>query len=44
MWFGDLVTMKWWEDTWLNESFADYMGYHVAHEAGVLRARGPTSR
>ena len=36
MWFGDLVTMKWWQDTWLNESFADYMGYQVAHEAGVL--------
>jgi aminopeptidase N len=26
-WFGDLVTMKWFDDTWLKESFADFMAY-----------------
>jgi aminopeptidase N len=32
MWFGDLVTLRWWDDIWLNESFAEYMGYQVIGE------------
>ena len=33
LWFGDLVTMRWWDDLWLSESFADYWGTQIVAEA-----------
>ena len=32
MWYGNLVTMAWWDDLWLNEAFATWMAYRVVHD------------
>jgi aminopeptidase N len=42
MWFGDLVTMRWWDDLWLNESFAEYASTVAMAEATRWRAAWTT--
>ncbi len=42
MWFGDLVTMRWWDDLWLKESFATYMAVRAWPRRPASRTRGPT--
>ena len=53
-WFGDSVTMRWWDDLWLNEAFAEFLsfkivdewqpGYHAAEELVQTVARGDDGR
>src|SRR5205085_4061408 len=37
-WFGDLVTMQWWDDLWLNEAFASWLADEIVDEARPERA------
>ncbi|MGH9041062.1 MAG: M1 family aminopeptidase, partial [Acidimicrobiia bacterium] len=42
MWFGDLVTMRWWDDLWLNESFATFASHLAMVEATRFRSAWTT--
>lgn len=42
MWFGDLVTMRWWDDLWLNESFAEYVSTRCQAETTQWRTAWTT--
>ena len=41
MWFGDLTTMRWWNDLWLKESFADFCSVTCMTDTPSIRERYP---
>ena len=43
MWFGDLTTMKWWNDLWLKESFADFCRVTAMTEIPSIASKYPNS-